>query len=118
MEYLKFDVYLQGDEIMKEGSRDSTVYFINTGTVMVKSKESAISDAQLFSEGEHFGEFCLLMPYMKRPASVIAKTNVCVYSISSTDFEEVLSWFPSEREALEKVKFQRIKEVLQRLVRK
>lgn len=118
MGYLKFDIYLQGDEIIKEGSFDSDVYFINTGTVLVKSKLSSSSEGRLLSEGEHFGEFCLLMPYLKRTASVIAKTNVCLYSITSDDFEKVLQWYPSERLQMHQITIERLREVLQRLVTK
>ena len=35
---LKFEVYLQADEIIREGSVGSHMYFINSGTVQVTTK--------------------------------------------------------------------------------
>ena len=47
MSSLKFDVYLQGDEIVTEGQLDPTVYFINQGTVVVQSSRSNGKDLVL-----------------------------------------------------------------------
>ena len=101
---LKFEVYLQADEIIREGSVGSHMYFINSGTVQVTTKNgmkprylSGTINSQPFfgpqnwshlkfrflksviSEGEHFGEICLFVSNLKRTASIIATTNVSVY---------------------------------------
>ena len=77
---LKFEVYLQGDEIIKEGSVGSTMYFINSGTVQVCTKN--LMKPRYLSEGEHFGEICLFVSNLKRTASIVATTNVAVYTLS------------------------------------
>ena len=99
---LKFEVYLQADEIIREGSVGSHMYFINSGTVQVTTKNgmkprylsgTLNSDSKnrgitvkyfhevkfVISEGEHFGEICLFVSNLKRTASIIATTNVSVY---------------------------------------
>ena len=49
---------------------------------------------QVLSDGYFFGEICLLMPNLKRVATVTADTYVYLYSLSVDDFNEVLDAFP------------------------
>ena len=48
----------------------------------------------VLSDGYFFGEICLLMPNLKRVATVTADTYVYLYSLSVDDFNEVLDAFP------------------------
>ena len=77
---LKFEVYLPKDEIIKDGTVGSTMYFINSGTVQVCTKNTL--KPRYLSEGEHFGEICLFVNNLKRTASIVATTNVAVYTLS------------------------------------
>ena len=61
MSCLKFDIYLQGDEIIKEGAIDPTVYFINHGTVFVKSEYAPQEEGTILTEGDHFGKHQLIL---------------------------------------------------------
>ena len=49
---------------------------------------------KVLSDGCFFGEICLLMPNLKRVATVTADTYAYLYSLSVEDFNEVLQLFP------------------------
>ena len=54
----------------------------------------SISIFLVLSDGCFFGEICLLMPNLKRVATVTADTYVYLYSLSVDDFNVVLQQFP------------------------
>merc|ERR1712106_255753 len=107
---LKFEVYLQGDEIIKEGTVGTTMYFVNSGTVQVSTK-SQIKPRYL-SEGEHFGEICLFVSNLKRTASIQATTHVAVYTLEASDFNQTLKWYPSEKVEMQRVAIERMEALL------
>jgi len=107
---LKFEVYLQADEIIREGSVGSHMYFINSGTVQVTTKNGM--KPRYLSEGEHFGEICLFVSNLKRTASIIATTNVSVYILSADDFNQTLKWYPSEKVEMQRVAIERMEILL------
>jgi len=107
---LKFEVYLQGDEIIKEGTVGTTMYFVNSGTVQVSTK-SQIKPRYL-SEGEHFGEICLFVSNLKRTASICATTHVAVYTLEASDFNATLKWYPSEKVEMQRVAIERMEALL------
>merc|ERR1712168_918688 len=115
---LKFEVYLQADEIIREGSVGSHMYFINSGTVQVTTKNgmkprylSGTLDSDSI-KGEHFGEICLFVSNLKRTASIIATTNVSVYILSADDFNQTLKWYPSEKVEMQRVAIERMEILL------
>ncbi len=80
-----------GSEIIHEGDLGDSFYFINTGEVEVlkktpKGKEALIS---ILGNGEVFGEMALLT-CSPRFATVIAKTDVVLYRLDRTDFEQIV----------------------------
>lgn len=107
---LKFEVYLQADEIIREGSVGSHMYFINSGTVQVTTKNGM--KPRYLSEGEHFGEICLFVSNLKRTASIISTTNVSVYILSADDFNQTLKWYPSEKVEMQRVAIERMEVLL------
>lgn len=107
---LKFEVYLQGDEIIKEGTVGTTMFFVNSGTVQVSTK-SQIKPRYL-SEGEHFGEICLFVSNLKRTASICATTHVAVYTLEASDFNATLKWYPSEKVEMQRVAIERMEALL------
>merc|ERR1712106_633298 len=107
---LKFEVYLQGHEIIKEGSVGTTMYFVSSGTVQVSTK-SQIKPRYL-SEGEHFGEICLFVSNLKRTASIQATTHVAVYTLEASDFNQTLKWYPSEKVEMQRVAIERMEALL------
>merc|ERR1712098_905561 len=58
--YLKFEVYLYGDEIIRQGTIGRKMYFISRGTVrIVNHRDRDISKSQTLSDGEFFGEISM-----------------------------------------------------------
>ena len=104
---LKFEVYLQQDEIIREGTVGNNMFFINSGTVQVFITQNMARiivylqvttkshmKPRYLSEGEHFGEICLFVSNLKRTASIVATTSVSVYTLNAEDFNETLKWYP------------------------
>nr|XP_039270745.1 potassium/sodium hyperpolarization-activated cyclic nucleotide-gated channel 2-like isoform X1 [Styela clava] len=98
---LEFEVFLVNDTIVKEGSVGSKMYFINRGTVVIRSERHNIE--QRLSDGCYFGEIALLQQNMRRVASVIAETYCYLYSLSVEDFNKVLDEYPKQRQKLQHV---------------
>lgn len=96
--HLKFEVYLYGDEIIRQGTIGRKMYFISRGTVrIVNNRERDISKSQTLSDGEFFGEISIVLPTKRRVASVFADSYCYLYSLSVEDFNEVLEEFPMQR---------------------
>nr|AFB83347.1 hyperpolarization-activated cyclic nucleotide channel [Ciona intestinalis] len=105
---LNFEVFLNDEVIVKEGTEGRKMYFINRGTVTIKSAQHKIE--QSLSDGCYFGEIALLQQNLRRVASVIAETYCYLYSLSVDDFNEVLKEFPRQRAKLQHVAQARLKD--------
>jgi len=111
IENLKFEMYLTDDEIIKEGTFGQKMYFISRGTVKIHSSGSPHSHS--LSDGCFFGEICLLMPNLKRIASVVADNYVYLYSLSVDDFNDnVLAHFPDEQDRMLQIAIERMEGTL------
>lgn len=96
--HLKFEVYLYGDEIIRQGTIGRKMYFISRGTVrIVNNRERDISKSHTLSDGEFFGEISIVLPTKRRVCSVFADSYCYLYSLSVEDFNEVLEEFPMQR---------------------
>jgi CRP-like cAMP-binding protein len=96
--HLKFEVYLYGDEIIRQGTIGRKMYFISRGTVrIVNNRERDLSKSQTLSDGEFFGEISIVLPTKRRVASVFADSYCYLYSLAVEDFNEVLEEFPMQR---------------------
>jgi len=96
--HLKFEVYLFGDEVIRQGTIGRKMYFISRGTVrIVNIRERDLSKSQTLSDGEFFGEISIVLPTKRRVASVFADSYCYLYSLSVEDFNEVLEEFPMQR---------------------
>jgi len=91
---LKFEVYLYNDEIIREGTIGRKMYFISRGTVRIVSAKSA---GMILSDGSFFGEISLILPNLRRVASVYADSYCYLYSLTVEDFNKVLDDFPMQR---------------------
>ena len=80
--------YPEGYEIYKEGSKGDTIYFINSGTVVISTKAGC--NATL-SQGQLFGEGALLHSTGIRNASVKCATPVHVVAITKEYFNKYMS---------------------------
>lgn len=55
--------------------------------------------SHLLSDGAFFGEISLLLPQLRRVASVFADSYCYLYSLTVDDFNDVLEDFPVQRKA-------------------
>ena len=77
------EIYTKGQYICKEGEVGSCMYIIKEGEVECIKKDKVI---RVLKQGDNFGQKALL-ENAKRSLDVKAKTDVKIYSISSSFFE-------------------------------
>ena len=80
------EIYTKGQYICKEGEVGSCMYIIKEGEVECIKKDKVI---RVLKQGDNFGQKALL-ENAKRSLDVRAKTDVKIYSISSSFFETQL----------------------------
>ncbi|KAI4481119.1 hypothetical protein M0804_009745 [Polistes exclamans] len=103
---LKFELYLQNDVIIRDGTQGDCMFFLCTGTVVVLTPSG--KKICYLDDGAHFGEVALLVPNQKRVATVIA-VDVCeVYRLDRKDFRKCVSihselFYTIERIATERI---------------
>ncbi|XP_054768061.2 potassium/sodium hyperpolarization-activated cyclic nucleotide-gated channel 4-like isoform X1 [Lytechinus pictus] len=90
IEKLSFEVFLEGDVIIKAGSLGGAMYFIEHGTVEVWVDDRVVNR---LSDGDHFGEISLLIDE-RRVASIVAATTCDVFCLCREDFSKVLKEYP------------------------
>jgi len=91
------------------------MYFISQGSVQVKTKKTG--KPIVLSEGDHFGEICLFAPNLRRTASIVGQHTVHVYTLSSSDFNDALKWYPGEKIEIQKVAIERMDMLLNEMKR-
>lgn len=88
--------YSKGDVIIRKGTRGDKFYIIFSGNVSVDS--GGLEENKIYGEYDYFGEVALVTD-QDRAASVVAETDVIVYTIAKfkflnfivgTDFEKTL----------------------------
>ena len=87
-------MYLFNDEIIREGTIGRKMFFISRGTVRVCSSKSPSTN---LTDGSFFGEISLILPNLRRVASVYADSYCYLYSLTVEDFNSVLENFPMQR---------------------
>jgi len=127
---LKYEVYLNGDCIVKQGTIGSRMYFISRGTVLIRSQTKAprtttatacgypeddeIQMEQRLSDGAYFGEICLLLDdYRCSFASVYADSIVNCYALEREDFDRVLEFHPEQKTLIKKQARERMETALE-----
>ena len=93
------EVFLRGDFVVKQGNIGEEMYFINTGVVEVFPNDRRFRI--LKSVGDFFGEVSLLQK-TPRSANVRAITKCNIYVMKRVDYEEVMQYYPDERQSLER----------------
>jgi CRP-like cAMP-binding protein len=105
--HLNREVYLPNDIIVQQGEIGNSMFFLNTGIVVVEkmvqmpdnSFESKVS--LTLDAGSYFGELALLKPHNRRAASVVATTNCDVRFLKKKDFDKICDDFPQLKTFLE-----------------
>ena len=92
---LKFEMYLYNDEIIREGTIGKKMYFISRGTVRVQSRAAK---SHLLSDGAFFGEISLILPHLRRVASVYADSYCYLYTLTVEEFNDALNEFPLQKQ--------------------
>ncbi|XP_020610666.1 potassium/sodium hyperpolarization-activated cyclic nucleotide-gated channel 2-like [Orbicella faveolata] len=101
---LEFEVYLEGDVIIREGELGTEMYFLKSGIVSVSCDGVTTDD---LTDGSYFGEICLLTN-ARRTASITAKTLCDIFILHAEDFREVVDEYPEMRQVMESVASQRL----------
>jgi len=101
---LQFEVYLEGDIIIREGELGTEMYFLKSGTVSVSCDGETTDD---LTDGSYFGEICLLTN-ARRTATVEAKSVCDIYILHAEDFREVVDEYPEMRQVMESVATKRL----------
>lgn len=106
---LKAVRFRQGETIIQEGAQGDEMYFIESGRVQVVRGEGA--EALLLAElggGDVVGEMALLTGH-PRSATVSATTDVDLWVMAQTDFDELLSAHPNLALALSRLLSERLR---------
>ena len=105
-------VYPPQEIIIREGDRGDSMYFIDSGTVEVISRDGSAVYASL-KEGDFFGEMALVLD-QPRNATVRARGYCDLYVLFKRDFDHVLADYPSFQAHVKKITAERLKEVQKR----
>ncbi|KAL2081092.1 hypothetical protein ACEWY4_022945 [Coilia grayii] len=89
---LRYEVFLEGDVIVRQGAPGDRMFFIEHGQVLVATD----TFRKELRDGDYFGEICLLTRG-KRVASVTALSTCHLFSLSVDSFNKVLNCFPQIR---------------------
>ncbi len=105
-------IYKKGAEIIIEGEKGFTLYFIYSGYVSIWNdteemtgffkKKPVRNKVSVLLEGEIFGEAALFNDE-PRVATVIAEIKLTLFELNKKEFDEILMKNPSIREGIKKV---------------
>ena len=101
--------YRQGEVILREGAPGSEMFFIEAGRVRVDRASGAktVAIAEL-AAGDLFGEMALLTGN-PRSATVAALTNVDLWALSQSDFDDLVTTYPNLALALSRLLSERLR---------
>ncbi|XP_031438848.1 potassium/sodium hyperpolarization-activated cyclic nucleotide-gated channel 1-like isoform X2 [Clupea harengus] len=105
--HLRYEVFLEGDVIVRQFAPGDRMFFIEHGQVLVATD----SFRKELCDGDYFGEVCLLTKG-KRVASVTALSTCHLFSLSVDNFNVVLTCFPDVRKAIMCTALERQKDLL------
>ncbi|MEJ2210365.1 MAG: cyclic nucleotide-binding domain-containing protein [Anaerolineae bacterium] len=106
---LKAGRYRQGEVIVREGAPGDEMYFIESGRVRVvrrRGNENVLLDE--LEAGDLFGEMALLTGE-PRSATITALTDINVWVISQSDFDDLVTAYPNLALALSRLLSERLR---------
>ncbi|XP_076762250.1 potassium/sodium hyperpolarization-activated cyclic nucleotide-gated channel 4 [Xylocopa sonorina] len=110
MRYLRFELYLPNDIIVKAGGHGDCMFFLSAGTVAVLTPTG--KEICHLDDGAHFGEVALLVADQRRVASVIA-IEVCeVYRLDRKEFRKCIAVHTELFAKIEKIATERIERAM------
>ena len=99
---------MPGDEVVKQGERGDSMFFISKGNVAILD-EDEMGTLAVLGEGSFFGETSLLRE-QPRNATVRALDFCNIYSLDKWSFDRLLSRYPYFKDAIEKTSDERAHE--------
>ena len=102
---LTFQVFLNGEYIIRAGTKGDRMYFIRSGVVDVLTADGKVATS--LSDGAYFGEICLLTED-RRVASVVTATTCDVFCLTRKHFLQLLDEYPDMRFILESIAQRRL----------
>lgn len=103
--HLKPHMFAPGDWIVREGDAGSDMFFISRGSVIISSSTGEL--LSVLTEGDFFGEICLLID-TQRTASARAATYCDLFSLDKKALSSVLEHFAHEKPILQELAETRI----------
>lgn len=103
--HLKPHMFAPGDWIVREGDAGSDMFFISRGNVIISSSTGEL--LSVLTEGDFFGEICLLID-TQRTASARAATYCDLFSLDKKALSTVLEHFAHEKPILQELAETRI----------
>lgn len=97
-------------QITKAGDYGFCMYFIGIGTIAVYTKSG--KEITHLEDGDHFGEFCLIMPEKKRKGNTVAIAYCEIYRLDIDDFKRTIAVVPELYKRLETIASRRLDIVL------
>jgi len=96
-----------GEVIIRQNDEADTFYLVRDGEVDVHAEQDGkIRHLATLKEGQYFGEMALITGE-RRNATVTAKRNTLLYTLTAEDFHSAVDSSSSFREELQKVLFER-----------
>ncbi|XP_068184531.1 hyperpolarization activated cyclic nucleotide-gated potassium channel 5 [Antennarius striatus] len=95
---LEYDIFLEGDVIVRQNVPGDRMFFIDHGQVLMETD----ADERELCDGDFFGESCMLTKG-KHLSTARALTDCQCFSLCWDDFQEALEGFPDVRKDLEKL---------------
>ncbi|XP_011498917.1 PREDICTED: potassium/sodium hyperpolarization-activated cyclic nucleotide-gated channel 1-like [Ceratosolen solmsi marchali] len=99
--FIKPELYLSNDIIVKSGTIGDTMYFIDSGTVAVYS--SFGKEICHLEDGSYFGEMALVIENEQRIADVVAIETCEILKVSRDAFLQIVATYPNLLGHLQKV---------------
>ncbi len=101
--------YRQGDLILREGDPGEEMFFIESGRVeIVQGEGTQARQLNELAAGDLFGEMALLTGN-PRSASVVALTNIDLWTLSHADFDDLVTSYPNLALALGRLLSERLR---------
>lgn len=94
------------NQIIKTGSYGNCMFFIGLGTVAIITKNG--KEICHLYDGDHFGEFSLVMHDRRRRTNVVAIDYSEVYELDIDDYEQTIVKSPELIKKMEDVILQRL----------
>ena len=88
-------MYLYNDEIIREGTIGRKMYFISKALFEFSP---ALPSLICWLMELFFGEISLILPHLRRVASVFADSYCYLYTLTVDDFNDTLNDFPLQRQ--------------------